>query len=316
MHPKCIILFAALWMVFGVSTAVADDSAAATAGNGVQADWARLQSLAPAGEKPFSDGLTSGTRREILDARWKIAERGGVPKWDGKQWIDVAGIACGDAGADETVRRLIAELNYWELAYGRTALPPDLRKKTVRGEADAAIARYVGELRDMGVGVELDPDAGFWKTVPGASPAAWTNAASLVGVPLTTNELLRLPPCDASTPDTVFLGTLRALQTGNLRELYFHFEPDYLHRLTGYRNPSEVSAEDEASFRALMSDTNFSHVVIAAYATSASNQFVRVAASVQENYTTRTLTENGTLTLCNGTNGWKIAVFDDDKWHE
>ena len=143
-----------------------------------------------------------------------------------------------------------------------------------------------------------------------------TNATALVGIPLTTNEISRLPSCDASTPDTVFLGTLKALQTGNLRELYYHFEPDYLHGLTGYRNPSDVPAETAASFQSVMSDTNFSHIVIDTYATSTSDRFVRVAASLRENYTTRVLTEPMTLTLCNGTNGWKIAVFDDDKRDE
>jgi len=183
MHPKCFFLILTLGMAIAVSTTAADDSAdarhgkdgcdsvAATVGNDVQLDWTRLQFLAPAGETLSSDGLASGTKREILDARWKIAERGGVPKWDGKQWIDVADIACGDAKADWTVRRLIAELNYWELAYGRTAVPPELRGRMTMGEANAAIARYVGELRDMGVCVELDSDAGFWKAVSIASPA-------------------------------------------------------------------------------------------------------------------------------------------------
>ena len=143
-----------------------------------------------------------------------------------------------------------------------------------------------------------------------------TNATALVGVPLTTNEIFRLPSCDASTPDTVFLGTIKALQTGNLRELYYHFEPDYLHGLTGYSNPSNVPAETAASFQSVMGDTNFSHIVIDAYATSTSDRFVRVAASLRENYTTRTLSEPMALTLCNGTNGWKIAVFDDDKRDE
>lgn len=154
----------------------------------------------------------------------------------------------------------------------------------------------------------------FAATVCNAGPL--TNATSLVGVTLTTNELLQLPSCDASTPDTVFLGTVRALQTGNLRELYYHFEPSYLYGLTGYDNPSNVPAEIVASFQYVMSDTNFSHIVIAAYSTLTSNQLVRVAASLQENYTTRTLTEPMTLTLCNSTNGWKVVGFDDEEWEE
>ena len=148
-----------------------------------------------------------------------------------------------------------------------------------------------------------------------------TNATSLVGVALTTNEVLRLPSCDASTPDTVFLGTVKALQTGNLRELYYYFEPNYLHSLTGHYNPSTVPSETVASFQSVMLDTNFSNIVIAAHATSTSNQVVRVAASLQENYTSRTLIEPLTLTLCNSTNGWKVVAYkvvayDDDKWDE
>lgn len=143
-----------------------------------------------------------------------------------------------------------------------------------------------------------------------------TNATSLVGVALTTNEVLRLPSCDASTPDTVFLGTIRALRTGNLRELYYHFESNYLYGLTGHYNPSTVSAETVASFQSVMMDPNFSNIVIVAYATSISNQFVRVTASLRENYTSRTLTEPLTLTLCNNTGGWKVVVYDDDKWDE
>lgn len=143
-----------------------------------------------------------------------------------------------------------------------------------------------------------------------------TNATSLVGVALTTNEVLRLPSCDASTPDTVFLGTVRALRTGNLRELYYHFEPNYLYGLTGHYNPSTVPAETVASFQSVMMDPNFSNIVIVAYATSTSNQFVRVTASLRENYTSRTLTEPLTLTLCNSTGGWKVVVYDDDKWDE
>ena len=143
-----------------------------------------------------------------------------------------------------------------------------------------------------------------------------TNATSLVGLSLTTNEVLRLPSCDASTPDTVFLGTVKALQMGNLRELYYHFEQNYLYGLTGHHDPSTVPEETVTSFQSVMMDSNFSNIVIAAYATSTSNQFVRVTASLRENYASRTLTEPLTLTLRNSTNGWKVVVYDDDKWDE
>ena len=141
-----------------------------------------------------------------------------------------------------------------------------------------------------------------------------TNATSLVGIALTANEVLRLPSCDASTPDTVFLGTVKALQTGNLRELYYHFEPNYLYGLTGYCNSLTVPAETVASFRSVMMDSNFSNIVITAYSISTSNQFVRITASLRENYTSRTLTEPLTLMLGNSTNGWKVVAYDDDKW--
>ena len=143
-----------------------------------------------------------------------------------------------------------------------------------------------------------------------------TNATSLIGVSMTTNEILRLPSCDASTPDTVFLGAVRALRTGNLRELYYHFDSYYLYGLTGYSNPLNVPSETVASFQSVMRDSNFSNVVIAAYSTSTSNQFIRVSASLRENYVSRTLLEQFTLTFRNCTNGWKIIAFDDDKWNE
>lgn len=143
-----------------------------------------------------------------------------------------------------------------------------------------------------------------------------TNATSLIGASLTTNEVLRLPSCDASTPDTVFLGVVKALQSGNLRELYYHFDSNYLYGLTGYCNSLSVPAETLASFQSVMSDSNFSNVVIVAYATSTSNQFVRVSASLRENYTSRSVLEQFTLTLGNSTNGWKIISYDDDKWND
>ena len=143
-----------------------------------------------------------------------------------------------------------------------------------------------------------------------------TNATSLVGVTLTTNEISRLPSCSAVSPDTVFLGTVKALQTGDLRGLYYHFETNYMFSLIGYNTPSNVPAGMVSSFRSAMSDGSFSNIVIAAYSTSVSNQLVRVSATLQENFVGRTLTEPLTLTLRQYVNGWKIVVYDDDKWDE
>lgn len=141
-----------------------------------------------------------------------------------------------------------------------------------------------------------------------------TNVTALVGVPLTTNEICRLPSCDATSPDTVFLGTIKALQTGNLRHLYYHFETNYLFSLTGFYNSQSIPADTVASFQAVMCDTNFSNVVITAYSTATSNQFLRITSSLQENYTSRTLTEPLVLTLRKNANSWKIVAYDDNKW--
>lgn len=143
-----------------------------------------------------------------------------------------------------------------------------------------------------------------------------TNASDLVGVQLTTNEIARLPSCDATSPDTVFLGTIKALRTGNLRELYYHFETNYLYSLTGYYDPQGIPAETTSSFQTVMIDTNFNNVVISAYAMTNSNQILRVMSSLQENYSSRTLTGSLILNLRSYANGWKIISYDDDKWDE
>lgn len=143
-----------------------------------------------------------------------------------------------------------------------------------------------------------------------------TNAASLVGIPLGASEIFRLPSCDATSPDTVFLGTIKALQTGNLQHLYFHFETNYLFSLTGYSNSQGIPDETIASFQSSMSDANFSNMVITTYSLTTSNQFLRVASSLQEHYISRTITEPLTITLRQCTTGWKIVSYDDDKWDE
>lgn len=143
-----------------------------------------------------------------------------------------------------------------------------------------------------------------------------TNVASLVGTPLTTNEIVQLPSRDASSPDTVFLGTIRALRMGRLNDLYFHFETNYLFSLTGHYNSENIPSEIVSSFEAVMSDDNFSNVVVTAYSVLPSNQLVRVSASLQENYSSRALTEPLTLSLRQVATGWKIVAYDEDKWDE
>ena len=143
-----------------------------------------------------------------------------------------------------------------------------------------------------------------------------TNATALVGVQLTTNEIARLPSYDATSPDTVFLGTIKALRTGNLRELYYHFETNYLYSLTGQYDLQSIPDATISSFQTVMSDTNFSNVVISAYSTANSNQVLRVTSSLQENYLSRTLTEPLILNLRSYPNGWKIVSYDDDKWDD
>lgn len=143
-----------------------------------------------------------------------------------------------------------------------------------------------------------------------------TNVTALVGVQLTTNEIYRLPSCDATSPDTVFLGTLKALRTGNLRELYYHFETNYLYSLTGFHDLQSIPGAVISSFRTVMTDTNFCSVVIAAYSMANSNQVLRITSSLQENYLSRALIEPLILNLRSYPNGWKIVSYDDDKWDE
>ena len=143
-----------------------------------------------------------------------------------------------------------------------------------------------------------------------------TNVTPLVGMPLTRNEIVQLPSRDATSPDTVFLGAIRALRMGQLNDLYYHFETNYLFSLTGYYNLENIPMEMAASFQAAMCDINFSNIVVTSYSVMPSNQFTRVSASLQENYSSRTLTEPITLTLRQNTTGWKIIAYDDDKWDE
>ena len=143
-----------------------------------------------------------------------------------------------------------------------------------------------------------------------------TNVTSLVGMPLTTNEIVRLPSRDASSPDTVFLGAIRALRMGRLNDLYYHFETNYLFSLTGHYNSENIPPEMVSSFEAVMNDDNFSNMVVTAYSVLPSNQFVMVSASLQENYSSRALTEPIKLALRQVATGWKIVAYDEDKWDE
>ena len=143
-----------------------------------------------------------------------------------------------------------------------------------------------------------------------------TNATALIGVPLSTNEIARLPSCNATAPDTVFLGVVRSMLTGNLQELCYHFDGDYISSLPLNFNPTNISEEMASSFREMMYKPDFSNLVVTAYSASPSNQHVRVTASLRENFTARTLTEPLSLTLKQDSTGWKIISYDDDKWNE
>jgi len=143
-----------------------------------------------------------------------------------------------------------------------------------------------------------------------------TNVTALIGVPLTTNEIARLPSRDAMLPDTVFLGVVKAMQTGNLRELCYHFDGDYLVSLPWSLNATNISEEIAASFHEMMVEPDFSNIVVTAYSASPSNQYMRVSASLQENFSARSLTDQLLMTLLHYDNGWKIVSYDDDKWDE
>ena len=130
-----------------------------------------------------------------------------------------------------------------------------------------------------------------------------TNSTALIGVPLSTNEVARLPSCNATAPDTVFLGVVRSMLTGNLQELCYHFDGDYISSLPLNFNPTNISEEVASSFREMMYKPDFSNLVVTAYSASPSNQYIRVSASLQENFSARTLTDPLSLTLRHYENG-------------
>ena len=141
-----------------------------------------------------------------------------------------------------------------------------------------------------------------------------TNVSALVGIPLGNAEIAQMPERDGSSPDTVFLGTVKALQTGDLLDLYFHFDANYLTSLTGYADLQDIPAEMLSSFSVTMQDANFSNIVITAYTTFVSNQYVLVNASLQENFSHRSLTESLKLSLQQNGSIWKIVSYDDNDW--
>ena len=144
------------------------------------------------------------------------------------------------------------------------------------------------------------------------------NATSLVGVSLTTNAIAQLPSRDATSPDTVFLGVVRALRTGNLRDIYYHFETNYLFTIAGCYNVEDIPDESVSSFQTVMTDSNFSNIVIIAYSTTVSNRITRISATLKENYSCRTLIEPLVLSVQRneGSTNWKIVSYDDDKWDD
>lgn len=143
-----------------------------------------------------------------------------------------------------------------------------------------------------------------------------TNVQSIVGVPLGSAEIVGLPENDGSSPDTVFLGVVKALRAGELTALYFHFETNYLKSLTGLAGVQDIPAEDIDSFRTVMLDPCLSNIVITAYSASCNGQCATVEAALQENFAGRTLLDDVKLTLKHDSSGWKIISYDDDNWDD
>lgn len=157
----------------------------------------------------------------------------------------------------------------------------------------------------------------FWLTMVGVCIAdPFTNAMSLVGVPLGFAQISALPVRDASSPDSVFLGIVRSLQTGEIVDLYYHFETNYLASITEYASYQSISVETASSFRTTMQDSSLSNIVIAAYSSSTSNQFIRINALLQENFSQRSIAEPLRLTLGQYSGNWKIVSYDDDNWDD
>ena len=145
---------------------------------------------------------------------------------------------------------------------------------------------------------------------------AATNVSVCVGAQWPSNFLAAVSARDSSTPETVFLGVVRALNTANLRDLYFHFETNYLYRLVGVYQVNELTEEMVSSFRSVMSDPVPTNIVIVAYSQTETNNARRVSATIRECYPRRTMQESFVLTLQQQPAGWKVISYDDDKWDD
>ncbi|MBR1837827.1 MAG: hypothetical protein IJ783_11150 [Kiritimatiellae bacterium] len=143
-----------------------------------------------------------------------------------------------------------------------------------------------------------------------------TNVAAIVGAALDSAEIARFPDRDGSSPDTVFLGTIKALQTGSLANLYCHFETNYLQRCSGYSRWREIPADVSESFASAMQNSGVSNLVVTTYSSATSNRHVRIEATIQETFEQRTISENLILSLEEKTDGWKIVAFDGDNWDD
>jgi hypothetical protein len=124
-----------------------------------------LRSLAQTPDGTPTGNPPPGTKPKFLDLRWRIAERGGIVKWNGREWEDVSALVSGRADPDARAKRLLAELNYWEQEYGRSSRPPELRERMADGEARAVIGTYLAQLRVMDLPVALDLELCLWRVV-------------------------------------------------------------------------------------------------------------------------------------------------------
>ena len=79
-----------------------------------------------------------------------------------------------------------------------------------------------------------------------------TNVVALIGIPLRTAEIVLLPHQDDSSPDTLFLGVVRALVTGEIRDLFSHFDANYFADLTGYADLQSIPSSTDSSFASTM----------------------------------------------------------------
>ena len=163
-------LLGILWSAPGAASAVdacldksPQNDSKTISGDAVLSDWERLQEDLRAAQS----GTDGHAARELkwvdLDLRWRIAENGGIPKWDGTQLLDASDIVCGTVQVDDEARKMLAKLNYWEQAYGLSSIPPELKDRMVVGEERAAMECYVADLEKKGIRVVLDLDAGLWK---------------------------------------------------------------------------------------------------------------------------------------------------------